>query len=103
MEVAHVAGDQRQGQHAEQGQGRDLDGHQHGVDRGALLGADDQQYGHQDGDDHGGQVDEAADLAPFEEVHEGDLRPDGQGVGYVQPYVVEEAYDVAGPPDRHRA
>ena len=40
----------RDGQGDEQGQGRDLDQHQNGIDAGAFGGADDQQPGHRGGD-----------------------------------------------------
>ncbi len=94
MEVAHVAGRQRQGDNDEQGQGGDLDRHQDGVESGAFLGADDQQRGNENGDQHGRQVDDAADFATLDEAQR-DGRPDRQGMGEMYPHIIEETDDMA--------
>ncbi|MNT35401.1 hypothetical protein D3C72_1714270 [compost metagenome] len=83
----------RQGDRHEHGQRDDLDHHQDRVEGGALLGAGHQHAGHHEGDQHRGQVDEAA-------VH---VRAGGQRQRQVDAPAVQEADRVAGPAHRHRA
>ena len=54
--------DHRQGQDDEDGQGRDLDGDQNGVDARALAGAQHQQARDQQGDQQGRQVHDTAGI-----------------------------------------
>ena len=51
-----LALEDRQGKDAEDRQRRDLDQDEDRVEARALLGADDQKYGHEAGDHRGGQI-----------------------------------------------
>ncbi len=75
-----MARGQRYGDDDEQGQRGDLDRDQDGVDRGTFLCADDQQDGDQYGDQHGRQVEDAADFTTLDET-DGNRRSDREGVG----------------------
>ena len=68
-----------------------LHGDQHGVDCGAFLGAQHQQPGDRERNDHGGQVDDAAGIRPGHQF--------GRQLNAEE--VIKHADHVAGPADRH--
>ncbi|MNS96185.1 hypothetical protein D3C72_1304720 [compost metagenome] len=82
----------RQGDGDEGHQGGDLHQHQHRVQRGAFLGAHQQQAGDNGDDEDGGQVDQAAL----------DVRADRQGQRQVDAQPRQEGNGVARPAHGHR-
>ena len=67
MEVGGVPADHRQRDNEEQRQGSHLDQHQHRIDGGTFLRADHEKSGDKSDNDHGRQIDEAADLTALQE------------------------------------
>ena len=94
-----MTADHRQGDDQEQSEGGNLDDHQHGIERGAFLGSNDQQGSHERNDNDRGQVDQSSDFAALEEAPL-DRRADLQGVRQVDPDRIEQSADKAGPADR---
>ena len=90
MEMRGV--EDRQGDGDEQGQRRDLDQHQDGIERRALARSGDQQAGHHPDDEDGRNVEDAAQLRALDE-RRWQSEPDG----------IQETGRIARPADRHRA
>ncbi len=78
-----------QQRHAEDDKGcqsYDLDGHEHGIDRGALAGTEDEQPGNCARDQNGRQVDHAmAEIDGRHEADEAPCRPAIQELGQAEP------------------